>query len=441
MTALTTQCCGRDAEKYSRYCVLTLFVAALVVVLATFSACQPLSTRRTPSSSPNSSTSANKSTDKQNQTPAIEDLAAPAAQADSSQTPARKKIPTLREQMERLQTQQEQMNARLDTVQSELRTIRQRVEESPRSSEKSSEAKQPSFIRGDAPPSSATKAKTPTSESKSPSTAKSVTGQQTKSKDSGLILPDGDEEAPANQPRKTAEKKNTEAKTPKLAKNQDASAEDEEARSLGDIISADNESGTKTPIKPRKRISRPPTSPTKDVQTAPSKTPESALKKTPIPASKEASTASLPPKAGAKEPKSQLDAAMNEAPAAAKGEGANPLFGTATSLFNKRQYQEAIDLFNQVSSQEKSPEVQSRAQYWIGESYYGLGKYDDAIRTFNKVLSAKSTEKSSKAMSMIAESMIRLGQSAEAKKTYQRLLKQYPQSEEAVRAAKRLQQL
>ena len=43
--------------------------------------------------------------------------------------------------------------------------------------------------------------------------------------------------------------------------------------------------------------------------------------------------------------------------------------------------------------------------------------------------------------SMIAESMIRLGQAAEAKKTYQRLLKQYPQSEEAVRAAKRLQQL
>ncbi len=415
ITADVNAACGKEAEKRREVPTSSsVFVLLAATVLVTLSACQPLSTRRT------APTQQSKASEHQS-LPNDESAASPVNAPDTSVQ--RRKIPTLREQMERLQNQQELMNARLDTVQTEIRSIRQRVDEQAQRSAPPSTAnnsgRDQTFTKGDAPVSATAQSNRRGTEG---------AGLTKKDSKSGLILPDNADSEGAMPA--------TKGSTSGAKKSQGTKAESTLDDRLGDVIRADNESED-TPKPKVRRIPKPrPKVAPSSTNTESASAQKSAPKETPA----KAVAQSTGIKASPKEPKSQLDGAMGENPVN-KTEAPNPLFTTATGLFNKKQYQEAADLFGQVAQQEKNPEVQARAQYWMGESYYGLGKYDDAIKTFNKVIGSKSSEKSSKALSMIAESMIRMGQTAEAKKTYQKLQKLYPQSEEAVRAAKRLQQL
>jgi len=83
----------------------------------------------------------------------------------------------------------------------------------------------------------------------------------------------------------------------------------------------------------------------------------------------------------------------------------------------------------------------SKCNYWLGESHFGLGQYDDAIAYFQKVISSKNADKKADAFIMIAESNIRSGKVNEAKKVFTTFINNYPNSQYIPRAKKMLQQL
>jgi len=117
------------------------------------------------------------------------------------------------------------------------------------------------------------------------------------------------------------------------------------------------------------------------------------------------------------------------------------LYHSALNLISKKQYDEAIPLLLETIKTEKSPEVLSNSYYWLGESYFGVSKYDQAIFNFQKVISYKNSSKLDDAQLMVAESYQRLGRNDEAKKAFQKLIDFFPTSEFVPRAKKMLQKL
>ncbi|MBI3259773.1 MAG: tetratricopeptide repeat protein [Ignavibacteriae bacterium] len=117
------------------------------------------------------------------------------------------------------------------------------------------------------------------------------------------------------------------------------------------------------------------------------------------------------------------------------------LYHSAMSLISKKQYEEAINLLNETLKTEKNSETLSNTYYWLGESYFGTSKFDQAISNFQKVLTYKNSTKLDDSQLMIAEAYQRLGRNDEAKKAFQKLVDYYPTSEFVPRAKKMLQKL
>ncbi len=143
-------------------------------------------------------------------------------------------------------------------------------------------------------------------------------------------------------------------------------------------------------------------------------------------------------------PKKQADAkpdAKTEAKPDSTKVKPGSLYHSALNLISKKQYEEAIPLLLETLKTEKSTEVLSNSYYWLGESYFGISKYDQAIFNFQKVISYKNSSKLDDAQLMVAESFQRLGRNEEAKKAFQKLVDFFPTSEFVPRAKKMLQKL
>lgn len=150
------------------------------------------------------------------------------------------------------------------------------------------------------------------------------------------------------------------------------------------------------------------------------------------------------PKSGVQEDKTAAKPATSPAAATQPGQPEQPpinAYREAMNLIAKKKYTEAVPLLQQTLQSEKSAETQSSCYYWLGESFYGLGKYDDAIKHFQKVSVLKSSTKLDDAQIMIAESYYRKGDIAEAKTAFRRLIDVFPKSEYVARAKKMLQEL
>lgn len=58
------------------------------------------------------------------------------------------------------------------------------------------------------------------------------------------------------------------------------------------------------------------------------------------------------------------------------------MFAQAMELFKRKQYAECITLLQKSTAQSVSTESVARNSYWIGESNFVLGKYEEAIRWY-----------------------------------------------------------
>ena len=98
-------------------------------------------------------------------------------------------------------------------------------------------------------------------------------------------------------------------------------------------------------------------------------------------------------------------------------------------LYNSKQYREAIQLFESLLEQNGSHSLSDNCQYWIGESYYGMGKYQMAIVAFQKVFSFPQSNKLADAQLKVGLSYWKLNDKERAREELQKLIDNYPSSQ------------
>jgi tol-pal system protein YbgF len=146
----------------------------------------------------------------------------------------------------------------------------------------------------------------------------------------------------------------------------------------------------------------------------------------------------------------ELETKLNEAAAAAKAPAmttssapigdVNGAYNAALGEFRRRNFQEAANQFESILNS-GTDKLAPNCHYWIGESFYGMKKYDDAIKHFETVLGYSGSGKRPYAQLMIGNSYMGLGDKAAAKDAYSKLVSNYPASSLVERAKEKLSKL
>lgn len=113
-------------------------------------------------------------------------------------------------------------------------------------------------------------------------------------------------------------------------------------------------------------------------------------------------------------------------------------YNNALELFDSGEYKTAIKMFGALLKKYPEGKYGVNALYWIGECYYGLRDYANAVRAFGRVLEKSTSPKSDDAQLKLGLSYLKMGQRAKAKAELQNLIDRYPNSEYVSRAEKYL---
>jgi tol-pal system protein YbgF len=123
------------------------------------------------------------------------------------------------------------------------------------------------------------------------------------------------------------------------------------------------------------------------------------------------------------------------------GSDVSQVYAQAQADYNARQYERAMRLFSRVIEVGPTTDLADNAQYWIGECYWGLGQYREALDAFAAVLRFPGTDKADDAQLKIGRCYAALGQRAKAEEALRTLLSDYPDSEYADAARRELAKL
>ncbi|HMQ10289.1 MAG TPA: tol-pal system protein YbgF [Oligoflexia bacterium] len=123
-----------------------------------------------------------------------------------------------------------------------------------------------------------------------------------------------------------------------------------------------------------------------------------------------------------------------------KKQSAQQAYDQALSYYQKdKNYPQAISAFENFIQLYPKDKLAANAYYWMGESYFALGKFARAIKTFDIV--AKQYASSSKkcaALFMQGKGFEALKKSNEAKLFYSEVVSQCPNTDVATKASKQL---
>lgn len=104
------------------------------------------------------------------------------------------------------------------------------------------------------------------------------------------------------------------------------------------------------------------------------------------------------------------------------------VFEAALGAFNGGDYDQAIGLLSQVVVSGRPPEMIPNAYYWIGESYYALGRYSEMMPYFEHTVKIGPQHKREIAMYKLARGNHAMGNEQAASTWYQRLRAEYPKT-------------
>lgn len=116
-------------------------------------------------------------------------------------------------------------------------------------------------------------------------------------------------------------------------------------------------------------------------------------------------------------------------------------YDRARSLYESRRYKEAVQEFEALLSTDSNHKLADNCQYWIGECYYGMRAYNQAIVEFEKIFTFNDSDKNDDAQLKLGLCYTRIGNVEKAKVEFQKLLDTYPESEFIARAQYYLQTL
>jgi TolA-binding protein len=109
--------------------------------------------------------------------------------------------------------------------------------------------------------------------------------------------------------------------------------------------------------------------------------------------------------------------------------------------FYVRRYDSAIRKFRDLIANNDNHPLADNCQYWIGESYYAMGRYYDAVAEFQKVYAFERSNKTNDAQLMIGLAFLKSGEKDMARAELNMLTSFNPQSESARKAQKYLRML
>ena len=101
----------------------------------------------------------------------------------------------------------------------------------------------------------------------------------------------------------------------------------------------------------------------------------------------------------------------------------------ALQTYRNRQYRNAIQKFEALLNINTHHSLSDNCQYWIGESYYGLGDYQQAIVAFEKVFAFTNSNKDDDAQLKLGLCYLKLNDRANARSEFEKLVNSYPTSE------------
>jgi len=134
----------------------------------------------------------------------------------------------------------------------------------------------------------------------------------------------------------------------------------------------------------------------------------------------------------------QTGAPVVAPPAPAPVKEVNP-YEQGVALYKQKDFKEAKRSFQAYIDKNPNGDKLDSAYFWLGECEFGMGRYEEAILEYQKVISKFSkSNKAPAALLKQAMSFEKLGDKQSAKILYEKLLKQYPKSEQAPAAQKEL---
>lgn len=116
-------------------------------------------------------------------------------------------------------------------------------------------------------------------------------------------------------------------------------------------------------------------------------------------------------------------------------------YAEARNLYEQRRYNDAITAFQQILAENDKSSYADNCQYWIGECYYGLGKFEQAAAEFDKVFTFPRSNKNDAALLKLGLCFVRLGDHKQARSYFEQLVATYPSSPYVANAKKYLSRL
>lgn len=100
----------------------------------------------------------------------------------------------------------------------------------------------------------------------------------------------------------------------------------------------------------------------------------------------------------------------------------DPLYKKAVDLYYKQHYVEAIKEFRTLLQFNQQHPLASQCQHWIGDAYFAMGAYFEAVIEYEKVAMFPGSSKAPEAMLMVGISLFRTGETSLAQQEFKRVL-------------------
>ncbi len=123
------------------------------------------------------------------------------------------------------------------------------------------------------------------------------------------------------------------------------------------------------------------------------------------------------------------------------------LYKKALEAYYKGKTEQARALFEDFAQKYKDHELYDNALFWIGQTYYSEGRYEEAIKAWDRLIqgceSGEIADCNKYPMAMLkkAYAYIKLGNIDKAKKIFEEITAKFPDSEEAELAQRKLEAL
>lgn len=136
-------------------------------------------------------------------------------------------------------------------------------------------------------------------------------------------------------------------------------------------------------------------------------------------------------------------AASSAPPVAARPTGSDQQnYDAAFALLQGRKYEEAASAFETFLTQFPTSPRADNAVYWLAETHYVRGQYNDALGVFRRVINEyPQSDKVPDALLKVGFSQIELGDRTAARTSLQEVMRQFPDTTAARLASQRLDRL